>query len=109
MAVQTVTDAPSDVLVVSGDEANFAGRPSTVLSASQTPDSIFPLSRLVDERAGKKWISPTLLADDWVQAHLNSFVNGSFDSYDTGTGFPLSWTVTETGSGAVTEEVTSPI
>lgn len=109
MAVQTVTDAPSDVLVVSGDEANFAGRPSTILSASQLPDSIFPLSRLVDERAGKKWISPTLLADDWVQAHLNNFVNGSFDTYDSDTGFPTGWTVTETGSGTVTEEVTSPI
>lgn len=109
MAVQSVTDAPIDVLVVSGEEANFVGRPSTVLSASQTPDSIFPLSRLADERAGRKWISPTLLGDDWVQAHFNSFVNGSFDTYDSITGFPLSWTATETGTGTITEEVTSPI
>lgn len=107
MAVQTVTDAPSDVLVVSGDEANFVGRPSTILSASQTPNSIFPLSRLADDRSGRKWISPTLLADDWVQAHLNSFVNGSFDSYDAG--LPIGWTSTVTGTGTITEEITSPI
>jgi hypothetical protein len=102
-----MADDFSEVLVFYGEDANILARTNVVVSASQTPDAIFPLSRVVDERPSQRFIFPALQEDDFVLFDINDLAGGDFNSW-TG-GEPDDWTVTLTGTGTVVEETTSPL
>lgn len=95
---------PSDVLVL--PDGNIAARAAAVLSASQTPDPKFPLSRLADDRPSQRFIFPTLDVDDFVLVQNYGLLNANFNTWVGG--LPSNFTVTETGTGSVTEE-TNPV
>ncbi len=97
----------SELLVFYGDDANVLARPNVISSASQTPDAIYPLSRLVDGRPSQRFIFPALQEDDFVLFDTNDLPGGDFNAWTAGE--PDNWTVTLTGTGTVVEETTSPL
>lgn len=94
-------------LLLRGEKLSLLERDATVLTASQTPDALYPLSRLADARPSQLFIFPSRLDDDYFQADIDQYLNGSFEDWTSGE--PNDHTVNVTGTGAVTEETTSPI
>lgn len=92
-------------LILPGLQANILERPATILTASQTPSALFPLSRLVDGRPSQEFIFPALLADEFIQADINQVLNGLLDLWDAG--LPKDWVVILTGTGIITQETIS--
>lgn len=101
---------PVDVLVLPrSEDANILARANVAILCSQTPKSIYPLSRLVDDRPSQRFIFPTALDDDWIQFQVQEVPNGTLDSWGGTPNRPDSFTVTETGAGTVTEETVTVI
>ena len=98
-----------DVFVLAGMDSNILGRSNNVASASQTPSSTFPLSRLFDERPSQRFIFPAVGEDDWIEVECQEVPNGGLDSWGGTPNVPASWTVIETGSGTVTEETVTVV
>ncbi len=80
---------------------NILERPNTVLSASQTPSNLFPLSRAADGQPDQVFIFPAIAANDYIQADINQLLNSLFELWTGGS--PDSWVVDVTGDGAVSE------
>ncbi len=62
-------------------QANILERPATILTASQTPSALFPLSRLHDGRPSQLFIFPSRLEDEWLQVDINQYLNGGFEKW----------------------------
>lgn len=98
----------ADTLVLPGIYANILSRPNTTLSASQTPSSLYPISRIANGRPSQVFIFPAVAADDYVQADINQVPNGTFEDGFT-SGVPDGWTDDSSGTGAVAEETSSAL
>lgn len=94
-------------LLLRGKYLSHTERPATILSASQTPDPLFPLSRLGDGRPSQLFMFPSRLEDDWWQADINQYLNGGFENWTAGE--PNDHTVNLTGTATIVEETVSPI
>ncbi|MCP4878336.1 MAG: LamG domain-containing protein [Gammaproteobacteria bacterium] len=94
-------------LLLRGEKLSLLERSATTVSASQTPDALYPLSNLYDTRPSQLFIFPTAAEDDYLQANLDQYLNGDFENWTNGD--LNDHTVNVTGTGAVTEETTSPI
>lgn len=94
-------------LVLAGKGSNVLESKVSSLTASQTPDAIFPLSRLADDRPSQRFIFPASQEDDWIQVDVNLILGGSFDSWSGG--LPGNFTTTLTGTGTITQESTTPV
>ena len=101
-------------LLLRGDKLSLLERNlSAGITASQTPDPLFPLSRLGDTRPSQLFIFPLRLEDEYYHIDINQYrdelgvVVGGFNNWTAG--IPNGHTVNVSGTGAVTEETTSPI
>lgn len=94
-------------LLLRGEKLSLLERSGSILSASQTPDALYPLSRLGDTRPSQLFIFPTAAEDDYIMIDVDQYLNGDFENWTSGD--PNDHTVNVTGTGAVTEETTSPI
>ena len=94
-----------DTLIAPGLLANILERPGSALSASQTPSTLFPLSRVADGRPSQMFIFPVVAADDFVQVDTSQVLNGDLEDWDAGE--PVDFTTVLSGTGAVTEETTA--
>jgi hypothetical protein len=94
-------------LLLRGEKLSLLERSGSILSASQTPDPLYPLSRLGDTRPSQLFIFPTRANDEYIMIDVDQYLNGSFENW-TG-GEPNDHEINVTGTGAVTEETTSPI
>ena len=81
---------------------NILERPNTVLTASQTPSSLFPLSRAADGQPDQVFIFPAVAANDYIQADINQVLNESFETWTLST-VPDDWVAAITNDGTVTE------
>lgn len=97
-----------DTLVLPGLYANILSRPNTTLTASQTPSSLYPITRIANGRPGQVFLFPAVAADDYVQADINQVPNGTFEDGFT-SGVPDDWTDDSSGTGAVAEETSSAL
>jgi hypothetical protein len=96
-----------DSLIAPGLLANILERPNTVLSASQAPSTLHPLSRVADGRPSQMFIYPAIATDDYVQADINQIPNGDLDDFTAGV--PDDFTVVLSGTGGTAEETSSPL
>ena len=94
-------------LLVRGENMSLTERAASTLSGSQTADPLFPYSRLGDTRPSQLFIFPTRATDEYFLINTNQYLNGDFENWTLGV--PNDHTVNVTGTGAVTEETTSPI
>ena len=94
-------------LLLRGEKLSLLERSGTVVEASQTPNALYPITNLHDTRPSQLFIFPTKAEDDYFQANVDQYLNGDFELW-TG-GLPNNHTVNVTGTGAVTEETTSPV
>lgn len=84
------------------DFANILSRPNTTLSASQTPSTLFPITRIADGRPSQLFIFPAIAANDYIQADINQVLNAEFETWTLST-TPDNWTAAITNDGTVTE------
>ncbi len=87
---------------------NILERPNTVLSASQTPSNLFPLSRAADGQPDQVFIFPAVAANDYIQADINQILNESFETWTLST-TPDQWTSAITNDGTVSEHTGSHV
>jgi hypothetical protein len=86
---------------------------SAGITASQTPDPLFPLLRLGDTRPSQLFIFPSRLEDEYYHIDVDQYrdstgiIVGDFENWTAGV--PNGHIVSISGTAAVTEETTSPI
>lgn len=101
-------------LLLRGDKLSLLERNlSAGITASQIPDPLYPLSRLGDTRPSQLFIFPLRLEDEYFHIDVDQYrdaggiVIGGFENWTDG--IPDGHTVNVSGTGAVTEEISTPI